>query len=229
MPELITTVLRGALGFALLLLFTRVIGNKQLGQMNIFTYISGIAVGTMAGGMSIYHDIELFDSIVGIVLWGAATILLEKLTMKSRKSRRLLGGYPVIVIRNGVIDRDALVKERMNLDDLQMLLRSNSVFSVAEVQYAILEANGELSVLKKHRDNTPTRADLQLAVGDVDRYPAAVISDGVVVQRALRESGKTEQWLHGQLQALGAENEKQVLYAEIGPDGTLSAQLQKSG
>lgn len=224
MSSIIETILRSGLGFVLLLAFTRMIGNKQLGQLNVFTYISGIAVGAMAGAMAILHDIEVIESVVGIVVWAVLTVLFEKTTLGSLRLRNALTGDPVMIIKKGVVQRQAMKKERLDLDDLLMLLRTNDVFSISDVQYAILESNGELSVLKKAAQDIPTRQELAIDCTEPPCLPTIVISDGKVIHQALKELGRDPAWLQQALLAQGIRDAGGVFYAEIGADGSLTAQ-----
>jgi len=207
MLEILTRV---SLGFVILLVLVRIIGNKQLGQLNVFTYISGIVIGSMLGDIILHSDIEFWPSITGIALWVGLAIFVEFIALKSIKFRELFDGQPIILIKKGKIIYSALKKERLNVDDLTMMLRTNSVFSVSEVDYAILEPNGDLSVLKKQSDS--------------EYLPTVVISEGRVISKNLKELGLDEGWLDDALNNLGIKNREDILYAEIQEDGRLYVQ-----
>lgn len=149
MNSILEISFRTLLGFMILLILTRLLGKKQLGQLTIFTYITAIAMGNIAGDMVVHKDTELIEGVTGLVLWALLTFIVEYFSLKSSKARVLLDGEPTIVIKKGVLMQKELAALRMNLDDLSMLLRINNVFSIKEVDYAILEPNGQLSVLKK--------------------------------------------------------------------------------
>lgn len=216
---------RSALGFVTLLFVTRLIGNKQLGQLNIFTYISGIAIGTMAGAMVVYHDIEILESFIGILVWGIFTVLSECGSIKSRLFHRVITGSPIVVISKGRIMSEALKKERLHLEDLMMLLRTNDVFSITEIEYAILEVNGELSVFRKTDKDFPVREDLELSVKR--DFPIQVISDGTILRENMDIVSKTEEWLWQQLEKNNISRLKQVLYAEVINQDELWIQVKK--
>lgn len=143
------TPIRTLIGFFLLLLLTRMLGKKQLGQITYFTYITGIAMGNIAGDIVVHKDTNLSEAFVGLSLWAILTFIFEYASLKSEKLRVMLDGKPTIVIKKGVIIKKALTSARLNIDDLTMLLRNNNVFSIKEIEYAILEPNGQLSVLKR--------------------------------------------------------------------------------
>lgn len=221
-----TVLGRSALGFGTLIFITRLIGNKQLGQLNIFTYISGIAVGTMAGAMVIYHDIEIVESFLGLLIWGAFTFLLETGCLKSRIFRRVMSGKPMIIVRHGKIDAKALIKERLHLEDLMMMLRSNDVFSITDVDYAILENNGKLSILKKSESELPTREDLGIKVNST--LPLQVVSDGKIVEENLIRYNHDGAWLLEQLSIYHIHSIREVLYAELRENDKLYIQVRDS-
>lgn len=228
MEILLEIILRCALGFGTLLFITRMIGNKQLGQMNIFTYISGIAIGAMAGGMVIYHEIEIIESFLGILLWGIFTIVLERIALRSRKIRRVLNGQPVIVISSGRILYDKLKKERLSLDDLSMLLRMNQVFTIEDVDYAILETNGELSILKKATRDTVTKQDMGIPTQPPIHLPIQVIAEGQIITNNLELCGKTQEWLISKINLESNQEIKDILYAELQGNDKLMIQQKNS-
>lgn len=208
MPEIFLRVL---VGFAVLLVLVRVVGNKQLGQLNVFTYISGIVIGSMVGDIILHSDLNFTRSMFGVALWVGLAVLVEFLSLKSVRFREMADGQPIILIKRGKIIFKALKKERLNLDDLTMMLRTNNVFSVLEVEYAILEPNGDLSILKK-------------TLNELKYLPTAVIMNGRVITKNLCELGLSEQWLDDALVDRGIKNKKDVLYAEVQSNGELHIQ-----
>lgn len=212
---MLETLLRTTIGFIVLLLLTRLLGKKQLGQLTIFTYITGIALGNMAGDMVVHRDISIIDGVIGLAGWVALTFLVEFISLKSSKARILLDGEPTIVIKKGEIMQDKLSAHRMNIDDLTMLLRTNNIYSINDVDYAILEPNGQLSILKKPAFEGVTKKDMNVAAGDRTFIPMEIIVDGKVVFRNLTEAGLDTQWLEQQLKQMQINSVKEVFYAEL--------------
>jgi len=227
MERIWDTVIRTLVGFAVLLILTRLAGKKQIGQMTVFTYITGIALGNMAGDMIIHKDVEIMDGVIGMTLWSVLIFLMEYLSLNLPGVRVLLDGEPVLVIKKGVVQARELKKMRLNMDDLTMLLREKDVFSIREVQYAILEPHGELSVVKKTVKQQASKEDLNLQPQEPAYLPGEIITDGKVIARNLREFGKSEEWLRQQLAAQGISSAKEVLYAELEEDGTLFVQTRR--
>jgi len=214
MNSTIEIILRSILSFSVLLLFTRLMGKKQLGQLNIFTYITGIAIGDMASQIAVQRKLPVTEGIIGIVVWSLLVILVEFISLKSMKTRDILNGVPTIVIRKGKILEKELRKLRLNIDDLTMLLRTNKVFSILDVDYAILEPNGDLSVLKKAEKENLIREDFGIKVKEQNNLPIEIIVDGKVLYKNLIDAGYSREWLEEQLEKYDTES-KDILYSEI--------------
>ncbi|WZL74569.1 DUF421 domain-containing protein [Clostridiaceae bacterium 35-E11] len=227
MHSVFITIVRGLLGFSILFLLTRMLGKKQIGQLTHFTYITGIALGNIVGDMVVHRDIKLIDGFVGVILWSLLTLLLEYISLKSSKARVLLDGEPAIVIKKGKIQQKVLAKSKLNIDDLSMLLRNKDVFSFSDVDYAIFESNGELSVLKTPEAESPTRKDLKILVPQRLHIPTEIIVDGKVVSRNLKEFSLSQEWLDNQLRTYGIESANDVIYAELQSDGRLYINKRK--
>jgi uncharacterized membrane protein YcaP (DUF421 family) len=200
-------------GFVLLFLVVKVAGKKLIHQISPFTFISALVLGELLGN-ALYDDhIHLWYIIYSISLWGALLLLVEYINQKWLPFRRLSEGKPTALIRNGIIDYEALKKNRMTLNQLQSLLRQSETFSLREVAYCYLEANGSISILKKSKYQKTTREDFQLPPQSV-YVPITLIRDGELLIDELRELGKDEQWLNEQLRAHGVSSYQDVLIAE---------------
>ena len=224
MNELLGAALRALVGFAILLLFTRLTGKKQLSQMTIFTYITGITLGSMIGDMVIHGGVEFWEEIVGVVLWGIFSFVVEYAGLKLPWMRVVLDSEPTILIKHGEIQIKELRKMRLNMDDLTMLLREKEVFTIRDVWYAILEPHGELSICKRAEKQTVTLENIGLQPQNPIHLPGELITDGNLITKNLLEFGKSEAWLAGELSKQGITSVKQVFYAELLEDDTLFVQ-----
>lgn len=227
MNDIIEILMHVLLGFTALLLVVRIIGNKQLGQLNVFTYISGMVIGSMIADTLLHQDLNIWKTIIGISAWVALLLLVEFIGLKSIKAREILDGQPIILIKKGEIMYDALKKERMNIDDLTMLLRTNMVFSILDVDYAILEPNGDLSILKNQSKESITKEDLKLPLTIQKYLPTSLIIDGQMVSKNLKELGLSKDRLITVMNQLEIEHYHDVLYAELQSDGKLYLQLHQ--
>lgn len=208
-------------GFIVLFILTRILGKKQIGQFNIFTYITGIAIGNMAGELMIHPDVKIINAIIAMSTWALLIILMEIVSLKSGTIRTILDGQATIVIKKGQIKYKALKKARLNMDDLLMLLRARDIFYIKDVDYAILEPNGELSVLKTPEKQIVLKQDINIKVKPIPHIPTEIIVDGKILDKNLREINKTKEWVYDEVRKNNISNIKKILYAELQEDDTL--------
>ncbi|WP_312110294.1 DUF421 domain-containing protein [Brevibacillus reuszeri] len=208
-------------GFVVILLLTRMLGKKQLSNVTFFTYVTGITIGSITASMVIEPDTNFFEGLVSLALWAILTVIVEIISLKSSKARVLLDGQPTIVIKKGEILEEALAQCRLNMDDLSMMLRKEDVFSIKDVAYAILEPNGQLSVLKKKGAESVLRDDLHIKKPATNVFPSELIVDSNIVEKNLKEFGLTKEWLFQELEKHGVYSLHEVFYAELQEDGSL--------
>ncbi|MDR7868813.1 MAG: DUF421 domain-containing protein [Sporomusaceae bacterium] len=219
--SVLETSYRTLIGFVVLLALTRILGKKQLGQLTYFTYITGIAMGNIAGDMVVHRDVGIADGVAGLIVWAVLTFLVEYVSLKSPTVRVALDGEPTIVIKRGRIMQQALAAHRLNMDDLSMMLRTNNVFSIQEIDYAILEPNGQLSILKKAQYDQASRQDLNISPQPRRYIPTEIVSDGRLLDRNLTELGLDRSWLDQQLAQAGYTSIDKIFLAELQCDGSL--------
>ena len=213
--------------FTALLILARLLGKKQMSQLTFFHYATGIAFGSIAAEMAGQSDVPFMDGLVALIWWAVLTLLASYLAIKSPRLRVVLDGEPSIVIRDGVIMEKKMKSLRLHVDDLVMMLREQSIFSVQDVHYAVLETNGQLSVLKKVGQLEATKQDVQAAVPLPKYMPSEIISDGKIVKKNLIELNLTEEWVLKELRKKGVESVGQVFYAQIQTDGSLYTDLKR--
>lgn len=223
MPESLVIAIRSTATFFTMLALTRVLGKRQLAQLNFFDYVFGITVGSIAASPSIEPDLKFVPTWLALLLWTFWGLVTSSLSLYSRRLRKLLDGEPTVVVQNGQILEGALKRLNYNLDDLRMQLRSQGVFSMGEVEFAIVEPGGQLSVLKKSQLLPATPADLNIPTAY--KGPATeLIVDGHIVHANLEQLGLTEAWLVEQVRGRGHEM-ADVYYAELDTQGNLYIDL----
>lgn len=215
-----TLALRVTIVYVALLILTRLLGKKQMNQLTFFNYVTGITIGSISANVMV-DKAPLEKGILTLVFLCALSGLTGLVNLKSGHMRRVIDGQPSILIKRGNLMRKELRRVRVNMDDLTMLLRKQNVFSVQEVEYAILEPDGNLSVLKKVPKQAATRADVQVSPSEPDYLPCGLIMDGRVISRNLIEMGLNEAWLAGQLKNHKIKSVKEVFYAELNENGGL--------
>lgn len=213
LPFLGNLTLELILGFFALLLITKVLGKTQINHITPFDFISSLVLGELLGNAIYDKDINLFTILYTVSLWTFLIYIIERITQKYRKTRGFFEGKPSILIRDGQIDFDELKKEKLDINELMSLLRGRDVFSIREVEYAILEPNGLLSILKKSEYDTPTKGELDLK-GRSSCLPVAVILDKEIILENLDMCGYDEIWLMKQLKKQGVNSVEEVFFAE---------------
>ncbi|MCW1926670.1 YetF domain-containing protein [Bhargavaea beijingensis] len=220
-------VFRTTLSFAALLLLTRLLGKKQMSQLTFFHYITGITIGSIAANIAGESETPFWNGLLSLVIWALLTVLLSYITLKWGGTRMILDNEPTIVIKDGRIDEQAMKSVQLHLDDLNMMLRENGVFAVKDVQYAVLETNGALSVLQKVTQLPATKKDVKAGGGPSQHMPSEIIADGRVNRKNLKSYGLSEQWLLEEIGKHGVARADQVFFAQLQEDGTLDVTLKQ--
>ncbi|WP_077620381.1 DUF421 domain-containing protein [Bacillus sinesaloumensis] len=200
-------------GFATLFFVITITGRTSIYQLTPFHLVFVLVLGDFLGS-TIYEDkVGIFHFLYAIGLWTLLMLGIEFMTLKSKSTRSLLLGNPNIIIRDGVMDRKLLTKNKLDVNQVLSILRQNNVFSVREVKYGILEANGQLSLLLKSQYQKPDKQDLNLPESPVD-LPTSLIIDGEILWDNLHELGFDQHWLDNELTTNGYDNVKRILYAD---------------
>ena len=218
--EFIRDTWQTSLIFASLLLFTRILGKTQVGQLTFYEYISGITIGSLAANIAAADPDKVWNHYYDLVLFVALTYAVSVVTIKSRPLRKLIDGSPSIVIENGLIIEETMQRLRYDIDELNSHLRQKGILDPSEVQYAILETTGDLSVIKKSDYQPVTRQDFHLQQPD-PIFPVEIIMDGIVIEHNLRKKNLSRQWLEQKLETSGITSPSEVTYAIIDSKGQL--------
>ncbi|SFJ66509.1 Uncharacterized membrane protein YcaP, DUF421 family [Halobacillus dabanensis] len=200
-------------GFFALFIMTKLLGKSQITQITAFDFISALVLGELVGNALYDPEVGILDIGYAILLWSILIFVTEIITQKYKRTRKILEGSPSLVIYKGKIDREQLKKNKLDINQLLHLLRAKDVFSIQEVEYAVLETDGMISVLKASNYQNVTREDMKLMPENVP-LPRTIISDGEIIWDNLKEAGFDEQWLKKQLDAQDFNGPKEILYAE---------------
>ncbi|HLO12473.1 MAG TPA: DUF421 domain-containing protein [Pseudoneobacillus sp.] len=216
-------LLRLALSFITLLVLTRLMGRKEISQMTFFNFISAISIGTIGASLAIDPSLSIRNGLIALVAWSVFTLALGYLDIKSRKIRKFIVGEPIIIIKQGKIMEDELQKVRLDIDSLKSMLRKKNIFSLSDVDYAIFETDGTISVLKQEDKQTITRSDMNMKPSNTKKFPISteVVSDGKIITKNLEKLNLSKDWLEKQLQLSGIDSVSDVFYAEVLKNGTL--------
>jgi uncharacterized membrane protein YcaP (DUF421 family) len=194
----------------MLYLTARILGKKQISQLTFFEYIFGITLGELAGFMSTDIKANYLHGIVALATWSIFAYLFEVMNMKSITFRKLFEGKGTVMIKGGKVLEDNLKKERLTGDELMESLRKKGVFTLAEVEFALLETSGDLTVLVKKENQPLTPENLGIKV-DPQPEPQMVINDGEIMVEPLKSIGFTKEWLMAELKKQGISLENVFL------------------
>jgi uncharacterized membrane protein YcaP (DUF421 family) len=218
-PLWLEIVLRTLLTIVFLLICTRIVGKKQITQLSYFEYITGITLGSMAAYTSLDRELHWGLPLLGIFTWVIALVGAEYLTLKSKLARDLIEGKGTVFIKDGKILEDNLKKERYSTDELLSQLRQHNAFRAADVEFAVLETTGQLSVKLKSENEPITPAKLGIKVPSAPE-PQTVIMDGKIMDEPLATIGLNRAWLHTELEKIGVALEN-VFLAQVDGYGQL--------
>jgi len=207
--------------FISLLVITRIMGKTQVGQLTVYEYISAITIGNIAASVAAADPDKVWSHYYDFVLFAVLTYFAAFLTLKSRPLRKLIQGTPTIVVENGQILAENMKGMRFDLDQLYSKLRESGVLDISEVQYAIVETSGELSVIKKTDFQPLTKTDFNIHIPGPS-LPVGLILDGKIIEENLRSQNLSLVWLEQQLNAQGISDITQVTYAGIDSKGQLA-------
>jgi uncharacterized membrane protein YcaP (DUF421 family) len=202
LPTIVDIVARTFLLILILFLVTKLVGKKQISEITFFEYVSGITVGSIAAEAVMGVDTNVSYGIIAVLIFALTSLFVDLTSLKSKRFRDMVEGTGTVFIKDGKIQEENLRKERYSSDELTSLLRQQSIFRVADVEFAVLEPTGDLSVLLKKENRPLTPKDLQLLVPN-EKEPQTIILDGKVINDALAASGKNRAWLNNELSKRG--------------------------
>ncbi|SLL05312.1 membrane protein [Mycobacteroides abscessus subsp. abscessus] len=197
-----TVVLRALLFVIVLFITTKLLGKKHISQLSLFEYIAGITLGDIAGEVILNSSLSVMHGILGIFVFAIISYLADVISLQSKTLRNVIEGTGTVLVEDGKLLEENLKKEHYTIDDFSTLLRQKDVFSLSEIEYAVLEPKGMLSVLLKKENRPITPKDLNIKVPS-EKAPQTIIMDGNIVYESLTKAGKTPAWLHMELEKLG--------------------------
>ncbi|SET20934.1 Uncharacterized membrane protein YcaP, DUF421 family [Salinibacillus kushneri] len=224
MPDFLLIFVRTFIAFLVLFILTRLMGKKQISQFTFFDYVTGITIGSIAATVSVNESVKIMKGVYALVYLTIFLFIISYIALKSFAFRGLVEGSPTILVENGKILEENLKKVRFTYDDLLIRLREKNAFKVSDVELAVLETDGQVSVMKKAGNQPLTPQTMGLMVEDEHR-PQIVIIDGKLIEKKLKEYGYTKEWLLGEINKQGAQNFSDVFLAQIDSKGNVYVDL----
>ena len=221
-------VLKALIAFVVILILARWLNKEQLSQLTFYDWIVGITIGSMAANLTNEPEGRILEHVVILVVFSAAAYLTGMMTVKSRPLRKLIEGEPTVVIHNGRILEHNMAKLHYNVDNLLNQLREKNVFNIEDVEFALLEGNGGLSVLLKSQKRPLTPSDLGIPTS-YEGLSSEIIVDGQVIYQNLKQNNLDEQWLIAELRKRGYSSPRDIVLATLSSDGELYIDNKKDG
>ncbi|HQD04424.1 MAG TPA: DUF421 domain-containing protein [Halanaerobiales bacterium] len=211
--DILNVTIKLVVGFISLFLVTRLLGKTQIKQITPFDFVSAMVMGELFGNIIYDREVNVFYAVYATALWGVLILATDYVAQKFLKTRSFLEGNPDVIIRNGIIDQKVMKKNMLDINTLLEMLRQKDVFTVGDVEYAILEASGTLSVLRKSEAQGVRRADLELPARPVN-LATAIIIDGELLWQDLENTGLNVKDLQEEIKKKGYKDVKDIFYAE---------------
>lgn len=210
---------RTILAFILLIIISRILGKQIISNMTFHDFASGITLGAIAANLAFNTKIPILYYIFSLAVFTAISYTSSWITLKFPKTRSIISGAPTVLIEKGKILEGNMRKKHFTMDSLNQTLRENDIFNLNEVEYATLETNGQLSVLKKDQYLNLTKQDIHMAYG-VSHFPIELIMDGKLMDRNLRQNKIPEDWVRQQINERGKKL-SDIFYAVKTTNGSL--------
>ena len=212
--ETLMIIPKSLLSIVTLYLSTKLIGKKQAAELSIFDYVIGISIGNFAAEMIVNKDVKFLYGVVAILSFGVISYTVSIITMKSMRLRKMLIGTPTIVIQDGKLLITNLRKVKMDINDMLEQLRIGGYFDLKEIEYAIVEANGTMSIMPKSEYAPLTPNDMNIKPNKKGLV-ANVIIDSCIIKTSLSYMNKDKNWLIHELKIKGYNDMDNILLATL--------------
>lgn len=226
--QMLVVFARALILYIVVVISMRIMGKRQIGQLQPFELAIAIMISELAAVPMQNTGIPLINGIIPILTLLIAQLLMSLLSLKSIRARALICGKPTILIEKGKINEEALRKELYTINDLLEQLRIKDYPNIADVEYAILETNGQLSVIPKSQKRPLNPKDMDIKT-DYEGVTIDVIIDGHILVNNLKAAGKDERWLLQELRKHHYESPKEILLACIDSSGKFYHQPHTKG
>ena len=220
MNEIFTVIIRSIISLTVLFIVTKLLGKKQVSQLSLFDYVIGISIGNFAAEITMNMETQFINGIVAMIVFGLMAFSVSILTMKSIILRRFFMGTPTILIQKGKILEKNLKKVKFDVNDLLEECRSKNYFDINDIEYALLESKGTVSILPKDENKIITKKDMNIKPIKKSLV-ANIIIDTKIMKQNLESMNKDEEWLKQQLNEKGYKETDNILLATLDIDEKL--------
>lgn len=221
MTEILKVVLSAVFSAAALFLIAKVIGHKQVSQFEFFDYITGITIGSIAAEIATSLEKPWWKPTIAMFAFGAVTVLLSFISRKIPRSRKYINGTPTIIMDSGKLYRENMKKAKVELSDFMLMCRQAGYFNLNDIQTAVFEYNGRLSILPVSSKRPLNPGDVKLAP-EQEKIGAEVIMEGRVLCENLKRMGYNEEWLQKKIKEQGFKKVKDIFLGICDSNGKVT-------
>lgn len=225
---MLITFFRAIVLYIIVLIVMRLMGKREIGQLQPFELAISIMIADLASIPMTEIGIPISNGIIPILGLLVMHLLISLLNMKSIRFREVICGKPAILIYRGKIDEKALKKERFTINELEERLRGNNIFNLGDVEYAILETSGQVTVIPKPEKRNTTPEDFNLSP-DYEGIPYDLVIDGIVMNENLKKIGKDYRWLVKQVEKFKIKPEEALIVTLDGKGQIFCQSKKKKG
>ncbi len=212
----VEVILTSILSVVALFIIAKIMGHKQVAQLDFFDYISGITIGSIAGELATGQEVP-WKSLISLSIYGICSVCLNLIAHKFLRTRKYINGTPTILFDKGKIFRENLKKAKLDLSEFLLLCREQGYFNLDDIQTAVFEQNGKLSVLPTADSRPLTPSDMNIAVTPA-HIGTEIILDGRIMGDNLSRMGRDENWLKKRLAEQGFKDSTEVFLGIYRPE-----------
>lgn len=214
MSDFLNICFRTILVLVILFFITKMMGKKQISELNFFDYIVGITIGSIAADISLDIEKNMIAGIAALFIYGFISYIISFVSIKSILARRFFIGVPTVLVEKGKIIESGLKKSKIDVNDLLMEARENGYFNLDEIDYALMEVNGNISFLPKEKEKPVTKRDMKIKCSNEGLTVNAIIDSKYMVNN-MKAINKDKEWLDHELKVNGYDNYDNILLATI--------------
>lgn len=218
--------LRTLIIYFVVIIAMRLMGKRQIGEFQPSEFVIAIMISEVATTPLENVAIPILQGIVPVITLIIAEIFLSFFCLKSGKARNFFIGKPSVIIENGILNQKELKKLRFNLEDIIEELRSNGYYNIDEIEYAVLETSGQLSIVPKPAYDTATKKDVNAPLPPAT-IPFILAKDGCVIYSELVKSKHDINWFHAQMKRMNIQKVEDIFFASLSAGGTLTIQKKE--
>lgn len=214
MSDFLNICFRTILVLIILFFITKMMGKKQISELNFFDYVVGITIGSIAADISLDIEKNMIAGIAALFIYGFISYIISFVSIKSILARRFFIGVPTVLVEKGKIIESGLKKSKIDVNDLLMVARENGYFNLDEIDYALMEVNGNISFLPKEKEKPVTKKDIKIKCSNEGLTVNAIIDSKYMVNN-MKAINKDKEWLDHELKVNGYDNYDNILLATI--------------